>query len=443
MELTRSIFEYLRCFTAYIRKRHDPKAIAFSSLTQKHSYRLVASAHTDRMIGFRYLKKALELVFSNREQVHRFRNGNSAIFDGHEKQLEQRQEYLEMLADSAPAFFLQKEALGIKKLILSRFLEALQVVAIGIFIIPISIFHSRRGSIALNLLELVECARLIELLRANQVDTLYFFCSYNKDSNFIALRLKKHGIRCVRVPSSNPNNNFYKQVVSDVFALTAPYQKNELEALKTNYFVDEYVEWPVFNFQSIYPLLNEYDKPKPNTLGLISSGTWRRQERGDMALGIGDQESELRVLEFLKQYLTSRPEINFSIFMHPIEKASPELIQKAQAHYDAYFAPTQVTLLDPSKATFQLFDQVDVSIAAYSSANMERLYAGFKTLYAPLGMRTDFYAGSSLENIAAFDESDLGELLDRSFRFSVDEFFEKNQLQEYHHSYYSDRIHRK
>jgi hypothetical protein len=77
-----------------------------------------------------------------------------------------------------------------------------------------------------------------------------------------------------------------------------------------------------------------------------------------------------------------------------------------------------------------------VSIAAYSSTNLERLYAGFKTLYAPLGIRSDYYADSALNNIAAFDESALRSLLKLSSQKSDNEFFTSNQLEAYHHNYY-------
>lgn len=425
-------------------RAHSPKGVARRSLMQHHSYRLVKGAHNDRMIGLRYLKMALALVFRDAEEYVERAQGEGvqgtedlAVFDVNLGSRVSRYAYLEALTGEAPRLFAAREHLGLRKLTAVRLLETVVLLLMAVFVIPVTWFHPRRGSVGLHLLEVVECARFFEILSVHGIRKLYHFSAYSKDANFIASFLQRQGIYVHKVPSSNPIKNFYREVVADGFSLTAPYQKNELEDLKSGYFVTDVVEWPVFNFQNLRPLIPTLKTPPKQTLGLVSSGTWRRQERGDMALGIGDQESELRLLEFLRGYLKARPELTLTVFMHPIERDTQARVEQARAHYQAFFEGTVVHLSDPDLPTNQQFDRVDTSIAAYSSANLERLYMGLKTLYAPLAIRSDFYAGGSLERIAAFDASDLEALIDRNLPLGQEEFFEVNQVWDTHHSYFS------
>ncbi len=439
MDLIACISLYFKCFFDHITKKQSSYALAFEGLIQSHSYRLSSAAHKDYLIGLRYFKKALNLIWSNQENILVWEsNSKKAVFDGAIESATERQSYLENIRKEKIKLFISKEDLGLKTSLIQKLVESFSVSIFASVLIPISFFHPNRGSIALNMLEMVECARLMQHLERFSIDYLYFFCGFNKDSNFIALRLAEKQIYSHKIPSSNPIKNFYQKVISDHFSFTAPFQRREYDALKENWMVKEFSDWPVFRFQTIQPLLKSYSVPAANSLGFISSGIWRRIERGDLALGVGELDAELKLIDFLKVYLQAYPEIKFSIFLHPIEKSTAELFEKAKSHYNTIFEGTEVGYYSPSEPSFKLFDQVDVSIAAYSSTNLERLYAGFKTLYAPLGISRDYYAGSEIENIAAFDEDHLEILLRESISMSNSEFFKKYDLEAYHNNFYKN-----
>lgn len=436
MTLINVIGLYFRCFIHSVLVRKNAYSLSYSGLTQFHSYRLQKGANSDLLIGFRYLKKALRLVWQNSDGAIVLGKGNTAIFDAGAESMKSRCAYISGITGESPKIFLHKEDLGLQQSWIKRVSEVLYVLIFSVWILPLSLFSSKRASYALNLLEVVENARLIQHLKKHQITKLYYFCGFNKDANFAALLLQKNQIICHKVPSSNPIKNFYQYVIADVFSFTAPYQKQEFEHLKDQWIVNRFEEWPVFHFEQIQGILKQYKTPKTNTLGFISSGIWRRIERGDNALGVGEYDSELRLIEFLKHYLSQNPTIELSIFLHPIEKNNSEHFQKAQLHYKNAFRTNKIEFFDPQIPSFKLFDRVDLSVAAYSSTNLERLYAGFKTLYAPLGIRSDYYADSSLSGIAAFDEKSLESLIKRSFEQNTEAFFEENALQAYHNKYY-------
>lgn len=437
MELLKCVILYFRTFFSWVFKRSGEKRLAFIGMVKPHSYRLDKHAHHDPIIGLRYLKKALVLIWNTKEDYHKFEPATEyAVFDGSYRHLDSRRKYLELITGKKVCLFISKEKLGVAHGILARILNTIILLLLSIFIVPVTIFHPDRGSIALNLLEIVECAHLMEILTRNQIKYLYYFCAFNKDSNYVALRMKALGISSHKVPSSNPINNFYKEVVSDAFSFTAPFQHRELSQLHKNWFVENFEEWPVFNFQDIHPLIAQYQEPKKHTLALISSGIWKRIKRGDLPLGVGEYQAEIRLIEFLKSYLKKHPEIEFYIYFHPVEKSNLETYQDAISFYSEEFDGIDVNFFDRNTDTYTLFDKIDTSIAAYSSTNLERLYAGFKTLYAPLGMRTDYYAGCEVENIAAFKESDLEVLLDKTLNQETEDFFKSNDIGKYHHSHY-------
>jgi hypothetical protein len=435
METFRVILYYFTCRSHYLAGKKSPESISYETLTQVHSYRLHHQAHQDLFIGLRYFKKALQLVWNSADGAALVEKNASAIFDAGAQSESARKSYIKAITHEIPSLFLHKENMAYPHGLGARMVETILLSVFAVWIIPITLFSKKRGSFSLNLLEVIENARLLEHLKKHDIKKVFYFCGFNKDANFAACLLRTNSIYCHKVPSSNPIKNFYQQVVADGFSFTAPYQKQEFEQLKTKWMVRDFKEWPVFHFEQIQPLIPTYSQPESKTLGFISSGIWRRIERGDQALGVGEYESELRLIAFLKEFLAENAAIKFYVFLHPIEKKTPELQQKAEDYYRTQISPS-AAFFPAEIPSYKLFDKVDVSIAAYSSTNLERLYAGFKTLYAPLGIRSDYYADSALNNIAAFDESALRSLLKLSSQKSDNEFFTSNQLEAYHHNYY-------
>lgn len=438
MELLACITLYFRCFWHYLLGQRSKYNTAFQSLIQKHSYRLVARAHKDPLIGFRYFKKAMQLIWQKEDRSILWdKQSGYAVYDAAFFFVDHRKSYAETVSGKKLKLFLNKEELGIEKSFVQKLFESLLLGLFFILLFPFTLLLSNRGSLALNLLEVLECARLIQHLEKQDITYLFYFCPFNKDANYAALRLQEKGIYCHKISSSNPLGNFYQRVIADKFAFSAPFQHGEYEELKKNWYVEETDNWPVYQFQVIQPLIKDYEKPEKNTLGFISSGIWRRREVGHISVGVGDHEAELQLIDFLKGYLRRHKDIAFYIFLHPIEKKSETVYQKALAYYRQEFEGIDLHFFDREAHTFSLFDKVDTSIAAYSSTNLERLYAGFKTLYAPLNMRLDYYSGNAIEHIAAFNENELEPLLNKTLKQSTADFFSKYHLTEYHHEHFS------
>lgn len=437
MEYLGALLLYVRCFLASVSAPRSEEALAFSCLVQEHSYRLHKNAHSDVLIGFRYSKKALKLIWAGLP-ANRFEGkGVDAVFDAGASGRNDRLTYLEAITGTRPYGFIHKEDLGTDAAFVSRLADTIILFSFAGLLLPLSLVHPRRGSLALNLLEVVECANLIRILRKAGIQKVYYFCAFNKDANFCSLRLRESGIYCHVVPSSNPIKNFYQTLIAAGFSFTAPYQRKEYQSLKENWRVRDFFDWPVFRFEIIRLQLAQYASPPKNSLGFISSGIWRRIERGDKALGIGEYESELALIEQLKIFLREHPEIAFSIFLHPVEKSDETLYRRAREHYRKEFGREDIGFFPREMPTYTLFDRVDLSIAAYSSTNLERLFAGFKTLYAPIGIRDDYYSGDELQNIAAFRNEEVASLILREMANESRQFFDKNRLWAYHHSHYS------
>lgn len=437
MEYLGALLIYLRCFLASLSAPRSEEALAFSCLVQEHSYRLHKHAHSDIFIGLRYLKKSLKLIWASPKGKRFEGEGKEAAFDAGASARNDRLGYLEAITKTRPCGFIHKEDLGTDCSLVSRLLDTWLLFAFASILVPLSLVHPRRGSLALNLLETLECANLVRILKRAGVRKVYYFCAFNKDANFCSLRLRESGIYSHVVPSSNPIKNFYRTLIADGFSFTAPYQRKEYDGLKENWRVREFFDWPVFRFEIIQRQLDQYGIPPKNSLGFISSGIWRRIERGDKALGIGEYESELTLIDTLKDFLRQHPEMAFSVFLHPVEKSDETLFHRAMEHYRKEFGRKDIGFFPREIPTYLLFDRVDVSIAAYSSTNLERLYAGFKTLYAPIGIREDYYSGDSLENIAAFRKEEVSSLILREMPNEAAQFFDKNGLWAYHYSRYS------
>lgn len=90
-------------------------------------------------------------------------------------------------------------------------------------------------------------------------------------------------------------------------------------------------------------------------------------------------------------FLIDHPEIKLLILPHPIEKREPEIWSKAMEHYNAFFQGVTVQFpQDVQLGSYAQFDSAEVSVASISSVNIERLFCGYKTIYAPVGASMDF-----------------------------------------------------
>jgi hypothetical protein len=433
MIATHIFFLLIKVFVTY--PFNKKSRIIVNSLLNNHSYRFPESMQGSFKAPFHYLRHSIFFIVKKKKTVYpKYNNNGIGVFDGNGKSLKNRFDYLNHLETLSPGFGIGRDQLYLQQ----KTAPLLYVLFLFVLVTPISLFATKRkGAMALVLLEFPEWVALTETLKKEKCKYLYHFCAYEKDSNFIAYLNLKSKIINHKVPSSNPLKNFYKYLICDTLAITAPFQNQEIDKLSINWSINKTIQWPIENFQNLIPYFNNNSNNKPQfDLAFLSSGIWLRQNQGHTPLGTGDQESELALMDHLKEYLTLNKNIRFLVLLHPIEKKSEMLYQAAINHYNALFNNIKVNFGDQDRNSFEYFSKSNLTIAAYSSTNLQRLFCGYKTLYAPLKFKINLYEHSAINNIAVKNKQELFELLNQSMKLSDKEFFELYVLKEYHHSNY-------
>jgi hypothetical protein len=118
-----------------------------------------------------------------------------------------------------------------------------------------------------------------------------------------------------------------------------------------------------------------------------------------------------------------------------MERVNEDFWQKTQDYYNRYFQGIQVVYpKDASIPSYQMFAEAQLALASISSVNIERLFCGYKTLYAPIGAEHDFFSGSSLDNVVARTPQKLMDLLSQCVKMTEEEFFQTFDLKAYRHN---------
>ncbi|MBK7818315.1 MAG: hypothetical protein IPJ60_12825 [Sphingobacteriaceae bacterium] len=94
----------------------------------------------------------------------------------------------------------------------------------------------------------------------------------------------------------------------------------------------------------------------------------------------------------------------------------------------------QVSFGAISENTINTFLTIDTAISTSSTLNFERLFCGYKTLFAPIGMDPSPFEGTVIKNICINRELDFNSKLLESLQLSEEEFISKNQLEGFYYS---------
>ena len=389
------------------------------------------------MIGLRYLRLSFRLLFKKSPNLQIDNSNSVACFDGSIKAVKSRKEYLENLTNPNPVIWIGRDSLGYGKLNWFSATTFFFASLLLIIYLPHLLFAKNRASYALLLLEYCEWCILMKLLQTHKIQKVYFFCSFELDGNFIGYLLKKAAVKTVRIPSSTPLSNFYKKVVGDIFAFTAPFHLEEYELHKKNWFINKTINFPCFNYPELLNLESNQSGPNRSetemSIGVLTRGIWRRRERGDIPNDIGEYLSEEELLDALRLATREIPELKISILLHPCEKETPQLLERAKYHYRNIIKSGNVDFPDPSKGSLEHFYDFNVGISTHSSANVERLFLGLKTLYFPSQISSPLYSKTKIKNICCFTSEDLISNLTEALQQKNSEFFKSRQIEEYVH----------
>ena len=306
------------------------------------------------------------------------------------------------------------------------------VVAMGAFLFFCSLFAQHRSRLGLMLLQWVENVLLCHRCVQWSVEQIYFFGGYENDACFTGLLARTFHFHLITVPSANPIRNFYQQVVTDTFVITADFQHVEHEKYKFNWCCDSIQQWPFIEFSKLTPYIKKEKQTNLNAIGFLSRGAWLRKKRAVHAQNNNrDFEYEDRCMKALRKFLKSNPDHTLVILPHPIETRHSDFKQEAIAYYSDFFEGLKVEFYDKGLKSYQCFADVDVTVTAVSSANIERLYCGYKAMFAPLGVEIDFFSGSTLDNIVCREEESFDQMLSDILSRNEEDFFHHYELLPY------------
>jgi hypothetical protein len=136
------------------------------------------------------------------------------------------------------------------------------------------------------------------------------------------------------------------------------------------------------------------------------------------------------LIETLNKFLDESNVGKMLIFLHPLEKSKKEHLDYCVKYYrDLFGDKIDFAPLDaPSRLQFAM---ASIGISVYSTLQTERLYGGYKTLFAPMGYLKNFFQEDRFENISIQNYDDLKRLVDATSKMSADEFFKNYDLEEY------------
>jgi hypothetical protein len=382
-----------------------------------------------RALGYVIIPKTflslVKIILSTKPRTVMLEGGRPevAIYDSRPEGAPLRQPYIEFYAkEKASALFPWVDMLfslnGWQKFFFLMFLPG--------FIFPsmlIGIFPKYRTNAALWPYEFVRSVNIRLLARAHQTRRLYYFCIYVKESNFCTRLLMRDGVEVVKIASESPLTFFNRQIISNRLVLCTRYQEEELSHFQSTIKTAPPEMWaPEQTLNHAFGYASDDKLAPPQTLGLYTSGGWRRIERYDSDMGFGYHESEARLHAHLREYLAQRPNVRLILFMHPIEKDTPERFAKAQDIYRKLLGD-RIEFADPALRTSMEFDMVDVALSIFSVVMYDRLFCGYKSVMAPYEIRDFPIDGTSISGIAAKSEKDLFHLLDEAIGMEAKEWF--------------------
>jgi hypothetical protein len=403
--------------------------IVIRELFHKFSYRYTEVELYSFLSPLRYLKASLALLWKSKPS-HLVGNSESFTFDLLSSFGEGDAQYLAGLGKERTTFIF-RDQLHNEAGVIFRLFNSLMLLLVFCAVLPFSLFRKDKAKAPLIMLELTEDQLLSGTLARYGCKEFRIFSAFEKDIMFLSYFLQKyHGIKVALMPSSNPISTLYRSVICDTFVFSAPFQKKEYEVLKGNWVINRTELWPPYGFNSI-KLNKDSSLPPHNAIGLLSSGMALREHlRHPSEYSKNDFLAEKDLVEGLKKYSEETGNTSIVVYLHPLEKSEKKHLEFSLNYYKSMFGPNVrfAPFHQPSKACFDL---CSIGISVYSSTQTERLFGGYKTLFAPMGYLPNFFSDERLDRISAQNYEQLKNLIESLKKMSETEFFEHYDLREY------------
>lgn len=423
---------FLRCLILSGFNYKREKAV-IHDLLHKFSYRYSQLESQSIKAPLRYLKKSIKLLLTTKKSKTRavsdyFVLDMAAVF------LEKDKRYLEGISKEQYSFLFRDDCEN-ELSTFHKLYYLIQLFLVAAIIFPIALFCKDRSRKSLILLELTETLLLGQLLKKGACKKIIIFSAFEKNTTFLSFFFKKKlHIHVSLIPSSNPIVYFYQNVICDTFIFTSPFHAKEFEKLKDKWFVTDTKLWPPFEYYSI-KLNRGQDNSGENkfAIGFVSHGSALREHLNHPdPTAERESNAEKALLNCLK---TMADEINLIIYLHPLEKKTEKNLEFAKNYYKNLFGKN-ITYSPIHEASKENFNLCSIAVSGFSSAQIERLYAGHKTLFAPMGFLDNYYSDSRLDAISVKSCKELKAKIEEFKNLSDDVFFEKYNLKEYRWDFY-------
>ncbi len=291
-----------------------------------------------------------------------------------------------------------------------------------------------------RILEVAQAIRAVNYVRTIAPNRLFFYGSYRRPGNLVAYLISaKSSISVVRVPSPNPLVYHYSTCVSDEFILTSPLQLTEYAHFRSDWFVPTIRLWKPPGYVSFPQACYRTAPSEAKSIGVLSGGLWRREERGDLF-----DEERRRQLEAEKElhlairdFVNDHPDVSVTVYPHPSEKADPRVYARARQLYGERIGTDRVRIVPAHERTHHRFCDSNVLVAFWSTSALDALYCGHKVLFAQFDMSPKSN-DPSLANVHVHDRDSFRERLEEFLSISVDEYFKRNGLEAFRHDYYAN-----
>ncbi|MGL5890621.1 MAG: hypothetical protein ACRC3B_12085, partial [Bacteroidia bacterium] len=405
-------------------KETSPEALAGWCLLHKPSFRLPSTAAGDKFLAFRVFRRLS--VAAENTAAEKIANGKPgmAAFDNLASVKEIRLRHIEQNTGQRPAVYINRSSLLNGQI---GFTEKLSAV---FMLLRILLLKGPRVNCALLLREAFEAAALLKLLMQNKITALHFYTAFEKDSNALTLLLRNYGITVNKIPSPSLLAVHHREIITDALSLGSPYQFDELEVFKSTQYITTVNHWT----PEVWPVYGKRYETQPaapaQTIGFYSHATWLREQEGNADTGFGDHNAEKELIPALASYLRKHPEIQLILFLHPRER-KPETIERTTAHYNKCFDGINYRFSEKAERSTEQFDSADVGIGGISTILFERLFAGYKTIFYPAGIKLFPVSGSALSRICPVQPAELEIALDEALKHPTAEYFGVTGLSRY------------
>ncbi|MCB9233653.1 MAG: hypothetical protein H6581_18495 [Bacteroidia bacterium] len=360
-------------------------------------------------------------------------NAPVAILDGRMTNQKLRRNYVESFTHEQVGIFVCLGELVFSSGLAQALLKTSFLLFWSLIFLPWYLFSRHRVNYAGFPGEILSLAALLKILERDQIRTVYSFFIFRGFSNLEALVLKKKGITINKVTSLTPLAFHNHSTIADKLIVNTHYQIEEIPHFQHSLLVNAVEHWgpeQSLLWKEKYHAEAEFEPPVAQ-IGYYSSGHWLRKKNQHLGTGRGDLESDETLQQYLKEYLLARPGLKLAIFTHPMEKVTPGIRAEAEAHYRKIFKGIDLEVMPAEMSTMGNLEYVDVAVGVISSALAERLYFGFKAIFAPFSLNVFPLTGTSIVPIAPREKQEFFNLLDRSLEQTRAEFFQINALESY------------